>query len=36
MAERDPPVERDSAAGNLDFLRDEVEAAKQQGKLRDL
>ena len=32
----DRQMEQDSAAGKLDFLRDEVEAAKQQGKLRDL
>jgi hypothetical protein len=32
----DRQIERDSAAGKLDFLREEVEAAKQQGKLRDL
>jgi hypothetical protein len=32
----DRQIERDSAVGKLDFLRDEVEAAKQQGKLRDL
>ena len=41
MAERDwenwdRQIERDSATGKLDFLRDEVEAAKQLGKLRDL
>ena len=32
----DRQIERDSAAGKLDFLRDEAETAKQQGKLRDL
>jgi hypothetical protein len=32
----DRQIERDSAAGKLDFLRNEVEAAKRQGKLRDL
>jgi hypothetical protein len=32
----DRQIELDSAAGKLDFLREEVEAAKQQGKLRDL
>jgi hypothetical protein len=32
----DRQIERDSAEGKLDFLREEVEAAKQQGKLRDL
>ncbi len=32
----DRQIEQDSAAGKLDFLREEVEAAKQQGKLRDL
>jgi hypothetical protein len=32
----DRQIERDSAAGKLDFLRDEVQAAKQQGELRDL
>jgi hypothetical protein len=32
----DRQIERDSAAGKLDFLRDEAQAAKQQGKLRDL
>jgi hypothetical protein len=32
----DQQIGRDSAAGKLDFLRKEVEAAKQQGKLRDL
>jgi hypothetical protein len=32
----DRQVERDSAAGKLDFLREEAEAAKRQGKLRDL
>jgi hypothetical protein len=32
----DRQIERDSVAGKLDFLRDEVEAAKQQGRLREL
>ena len=32
----DRKIERDSAAGKLDFLRDEVHAAKQQGELREL
>ena len=32
----DRQIERDSAAGKLDFLRDEAKSAKQQGKLRDL
>jgi hypothetical protein len=32
----DRRVERDSAAGKLDFLREEVEAAKQKGTLREL
>jgi hypothetical protein len=32
----DQQIERDSAAGKLDFLREEAEAAKQQGRLRDL
>ena len=32
----DRQIERDSAAGKLDFLRDEVEAAKQQGEWREL
>ncbi len=32
----DRQIERDSAAGKLDFLREEAQAAKQQGKLRDL
>jgi hypothetical protein len=32
----DRQIELDSDAGKLDFLRDEAEAAKQQGKLRDL
>jgi hypothetical protein len=41
IAERDwqnweRQIERDSAAGKLDFLREEVQAAKQQGQLRDL
>lgn len=32
----DRQIERDSAAGKLDFLRDEADAAKQNGGLRDL
>jgi hypothetical protein len=32
----DRQIERDSAAGKLDFLRDEAEAAKRRGELRDL
>jgi hypothetical protein len=32
----DQQIERDSAAGKLESLREEVEAAKQQGKLRGL
>jgi hypothetical protein len=32
----DREIERDSAAGKLDFLWKEVEVAKQQGQLRDL
>lgn len=32
----DRQIERDSAAGKLDFIRKEVEAAKQQGELREL
>jgi hypothetical protein len=32
----DREIERHSAAGKLDFLWKEVEAAKQQGQLRDL
>ena len=32
----DRQIERDSAAGKLDFLREEVQAAKQQGELREL
>ena len=32
----DRQIEQDSAAGKLDFLREEVEAAKQRGELRDL
>jgi hypothetical protein len=32
----DRQIERDSAAGKLDFLREEAQAAKQQGTLRDL
>jgi hypothetical protein len=35
-ADWDQQIERDSAAGKLDFLREEVEAAKQRGELRDL
>ena len=41
MAERDwqcwdRQIERDAAAGKLDFLHEEALAAKQQGELRDL
>jgi hypothetical protein len=41
IAERDwqnweRQIERDSAAGKLDFLQEEVQAAKQQGQLLDL
>jgi hypothetical protein len=32
----DRQIERDAAAGKLDFLKEEAEAAKAQGKLRDL
>jgi len=32
----DQQIERDSAAGKLDFLREEAQAATQQGKLREL
>ncbi len=32
----DRQIEEDSAAGKLDFLREEAEAAKQQGTLREL
>ena len=32
----DQQIERDSAAGKLDFLREEIQAAKQQGELREL
>ncbi len=32
----DRQIERDSAAGKLDFLREEVEAAKRQDALREL
>jgi hypothetical protein len=32
----DRQIERDSAAGKLDFLRQEAEAAKRQGDLRGL
>lgn len=32
----DQQIERDSAAGKLDFSQEEVEAAKRDGKLRDL
>jgi hypothetical protein len=32
----DRQVEHDSVAGKLDFLREEVRMATQQGKLRDL
>lgn len=32
----DQQIERDSAAGKLDFLLKEAHAAKLQGKLRDL
>jgi hypothetical protein len=35
-ADWDQQIERDSAAGKLGFLREEVEAAKQRGELRDL
>ena len=32
----DQQIERDSAAGKLDFLREEAQAAKHEGKLREL
>jgi hypothetical protein len=32
----DRQIERDAAAGRLDFLREEAETAKREGKLRDL
>jgi len=32
----DEQIESDAAAGKLDFLREEAEAAKKNGKLRDL
>jgi hypothetical protein len=32
----DRQIEQDAAAGKLDFLKDEVEAAKRLGELRDL
>lgn len=32
----DRQIEQDSAAGKLDFLREEVEAAKQRGALREI
>ncbi len=32
----DRQIERDSAAGKLDFLRQEADAAKQRGELREL
>jgi hypothetical protein len=32
----DQQIERDSAAGKLDFLSDEIHAAKRQGDLREL
>ncbi len=32
----DAEIERDSAAGNLDFLLDEVRQAKAKGELKDL
>ena len=32
----DRQIERDSAAGKLDFLRHEAEAAQRRGELRDL
>ena len=32
----DERLEKDVAAGKLDFLRDEAKAAKAEGKLRDL
>lgn len=32
----DQQIERDAAAGKLEFLREEARQAKQQGKLREL
>jgi hypothetical protein len=32
----DQQIERDSAAGKLDFLWEEAQAAKRQGDLREL
>lgn len=32
----DAQIERDSATGKLDFLREEARVAKQQGELREL
>lgn len=32
----DRQIEQDSAAGKLDFLREEVRSAKQKGELREL
>jgi hypothetical protein len=32
----DRQIERDSAAGKLDFLWEEAQAAKRQGELREL
>ncbi len=32
----DQQIERDSAAGKLDFLLKEAQAAKRQGELREL
>lgn len=32
----DQQIERDSAAGKLDFLWEEAQAAKRQGELREL
>jgi hypothetical protein len=32
----DRQIERDSAAGKLDFLREEAQSAKQKGELREL
>jgi hypothetical protein len=32
----DRQIERDSTEGKLDFLREEVDAAKQEGELREL
>jgi len=31
----DRQIEKDSATGKLDFLREEAEAAKQHGELRE-